>query len=240
MTIPRAPADRLDAVVRACARPGFPAASSAARPTSTRSSSSARLGSSADAVARPGGPAPDRLLPRDPARQRLPVAVRPLRLADPRARDAVALHRRAEARPDLALDLRDRAMPPSAGTRAASRRSTRTCSRRSGGSTTSSTAYAAIKYTGVIVMTSAIFPAYFLARMIVSRPWALFAAVGAVATPALAYAPFLVEEPAAYPWATLVPVPDRQGARRAGRAAGCSERRQRRSSPRSCAASSPS
>jgi hypothetical protein len=66
-----------------------------------------------------------------------------------------------------------------------------------------STAYAAIKYTGVIVMTSAIFPAYFLARMVVSRPWALFAAVGAVATPALAYAPFLVEEPAAYPWATL-------------------------------------
>ncbi len=66
-----------------------------------------------------------------------------------------------------------------------------------------STAYAAIKYTGVILMTSAIFPAYFLARMIVSRPWALFAAVGAVATPALAYAPFLVEEPAAYPWATL-------------------------------------
>ena len=32
-------------------------------------------------------------------------------------------------------------------------------------------------------MTSAIFPTYFLARMIVSRPWALFAAVGAVATP---------------------------------------------------------
>jgi hypothetical protein len=66
-----------------------------------------------------------------------------------------------------------------------------------------STAYAAIKYAGVVVMTSAIFPAYFLARMIVSRPWALFAAVGAVATPALGYAPFLVEEPAAYPWATL-------------------------------------
>jgi hypothetical protein len=65
------------------------------------------------------------------------------------------------------------------------------------------TAYAAIKYTGVVVMTSAIFPTYFLARMIVSRPWALFAAVGAVATPALAYAPFLVEEPAAYPWAAL-------------------------------------
>ena len=65
------------------------------------------------------------------------------------------------------------------------------------------TAYATIKYVGVIVMTSAIFPTYFLARMIVSKPWALFAAVGAVATPALAYAPFLVEEPAAYPWAAL-------------------------------------
>ena len=65
------------------------------------------------------------------------------------------------------------------------------------------TAYATIKYVGVILMTSALFPAYFLARMILSRPWALFAAVGAVATPALAYAPFLVEEPAAYPWAAL-------------------------------------
>jgi hypothetical protein len=65
------------------------------------------------------------------------------------------------------------------------------------------TAYATIKYVGVIVMTSAVFPTYFLARMILSRPWALFAAVGAVATPALAYAPFLVEEPAAYPWAAL-------------------------------------
>jgi hypothetical protein len=65
------------------------------------------------------------------------------------------------------------------------------------------TGYAAIKYVGVIVMTSAIFPAYFLARMIVSKPLALFAATAAVAAPALAYAPFLVEEPMAYPWATL-------------------------------------
>jgi hypothetical protein len=65
------------------------------------------------------------------------------------------------------------------------------------------TAYATIKYVGVVVMTSAIFPTYFLARMVVSRPWALFAAVGAVATPALAYAPFLLEEPAAYPWSAL-------------------------------------
>jgi hypothetical protein len=63
--------------------------------------------------------------------------------------------------------------------------------------------YAAIKYAGVAIMTSAIFPAYFLARTVVSKPWALFAAVATVAAPALAYAGFLVEEPAAYPWATL-------------------------------------
>src|SRR5581483_11685485 len=65
------------------------------------------------------------------------------------------------------------------------------------------TAYATIKYVGVVVMTSAIFPTYFLARTILSKPWALFAAIGAVAAPALAYAPFLVEEPAAYPWSAL-------------------------------------
>lgn len=65
------------------------------------------------------------------------------------------------------------------------------------------TAYAAIKYLGVVVMTSAIFPAYFLARMLVGRPAALFAAVATVATPALAYSSFLLEEPAAYPTAAL-------------------------------------
>ena len=65
------------------------------------------------------------------------------------------------------------------------------------------TAYAAIKYVGVVVMTSAMFPTYFLARMILSKGWSLFAAVGAVAGPALAYSPFLVEEPAAYPWSAL-------------------------------------
>src|SRR5262249_41514892 len=63
--------------------------------------------------------------------------------------------------------------------------------------------YAAIKYVGVVVMTSAMFPTYFLARMVVSKPWALFAAVAGVATPALAYSSFLIEEPAAYPWSAL-------------------------------------
>lgn len=65
-------------------------------------------------------------------------------------------------------------------------------------------AYEAAKLIGVLVMTSAIFPAYALARMLVSKPWALGAAVAATAIPALSYAPFLVEEPLAYPYATLV------------------------------------
>ncbi len=63
-------------------------------------------------------------------------------------------------------------------------------------------AYAAAKYVGVLVMTATIFPAYALARMVVAKPWALFAAVGSVAIPGLTYAPFLVEEPLAYPVAT--------------------------------------
>ena len=51
-------------------------------------------------------------------------------------------------------------------------------------------------------MTAAIFPAYGLARFVVSRPWAIAAAIGAVAAPPLAYAPYLLEEPLAYPFST--------------------------------------
>jgi hypothetical protein len=65
------------------------------------------------------------------------------------------------------------------------------------------TAYAAIKYVGVLVMTSAVFPAYFLARLVVRKPAALFAAAATAAIPSLAYSSFLIEEPLAYPWATL-------------------------------------
>jgi hypothetical protein len=65
------------------------------------------------------------------------------------------------------------------------------------------TAYALLKYEQTLVMLSAIFPAYGLARLVVSRPWAVGAAIGAVAAPALSYAPILVEEPFAYPAATL-------------------------------------
>ncbi len=69
------------------------------------------------------------------------------------------------------------------------------------GSTTAS--WAAAKLILVLAMTSAVFPAYGLARMVVPKPYALAAAGGAVAVPALAYAPILVEEPFAYPLATL-------------------------------------
>lgn len=63
-------------------------------------------------------------------------------------------------------------------------------------------AYAAAKYVGVLVMTATIFPAYALARIVASKPWALFAAAASVAIPAMSYAPFLQEEPLAYPFAT--------------------------------------
>ena len=65
------------------------------------------------------------------------------------------------------------------------------------------TAYEVIKYAQALVMALAIFPAYGIARHVVSRPWALFAAIATIAAPALSYAPILVEEPFAYPVATL-------------------------------------
>jgi hypothetical protein len=64
-------------------------------------------------------------------------------------------------------------------------------------------AFAAVKYVQVLLMTGAIFPAYALARLVVSRPWALFAAVATVAAPALSYSSVLVEEPFAYPATAL-------------------------------------
>jgi hypothetical protein len=65
------------------------------------------------------------------------------------------------------------------------------------------TAYAALKVVNSVVMTSALFPVYFLARMVVGRPAALFAATTAAVVPAFVYTSFVVEEPAAYPWAAL-------------------------------------
>ena len=61
------------------------------------------------------------------------------------------------------------------------------------------TAYALAKAIGAFAMTAAVFPAYALARMLVSRGWALFAAAGSAAIPAFVYAGLILEEPFAYP-----------------------------------------
>ena len=64
-------------------------------------------------------------------------------------------------------------------------------------------AYSAVKYIAVIVMTLTVFPAYGIARMIVGRRSALFVAAASGAIPALAYSSMIVEEPLAYPYSTL-------------------------------------
>jgi hypothetical protein len=64
-------------------------------------------------------------------------------------------------------------------------------------------AYAALKYIDVLVMTAALVPAYLLARMVASRPLALFAAAGTAMVPALIYSAMIVPEPLAYPYSTL-------------------------------------
>ena len=52
-------------------------------------------------------------------------------------------------------------------------------------------------------MTAVVFPTYFLARTIVGKPAALFAATAAAAVPALAYSQVISEEALAYPYAAL-------------------------------------
>ncbi|HTO24547.1 MAG TPA: hypothetical protein VMJ49_01500, partial [Gaiellaceae bacterium] len=64
-------------------------------------------------------------------------------------------------------------------------------------------AYSGVKYLDVFVMAAVVFPAYFLARLVVGRGWALFAAAAAGAIPSLAYSSYIVEETLAYPYATL-------------------------------------
>ena len=66
-----------------------------------------------------------------------------------------------------------------------------------------SDAYGAVKLLGVLLMTATLFPAYGLARLVVSRPAAVLAAVATASAPALSYSPFLVDEPLAYPMSTL-------------------------------------
>ena len=64
-------------------------------------------------------------------------------------------------------------------------------------------AYAAVKYLTVIVMTATVFPAYGIARLMVGRRPALFVAAASAAIPAVAYSSMIVEEPFAYFWSTL-------------------------------------
>ena len=64
-------------------------------------------------------------------------------------------------------------------------------------------AYGAVRYLDVFVMASVVFPTYFLARMLVGRNAALFAAAGAAAIPSLAYSSYIVVENVAYPYAAL-------------------------------------
>jgi hypothetical protein len=64
-------------------------------------------------------------------------------------------------------------------------------------------AYAAVKYIGSVTMATVVFPTYWLARMLMSKRWALLAAASAAAVPAMVYSSFLVEEPLAYPYAAL-------------------------------------
>ncbi|MFO7571264.1 MAG: hypothetical protein R6W48_01505 [Gaiellaceae bacterium] len=66
-----------------------------------------------------------------------------------------------------------------------------------------SAAYATAKLFLVLSMTATVFPAFALARLVVPYWYAVAAAGAAVAVPALAYSPILVEEPLAYPLATL-------------------------------------
>ena len=65
-----------------------------------------------------------------------------------------------------------------------------------------SAAYAAVKYINAVVMCLTAVPAYLLARMLVSRRWALAVALLSIAIPAMGYATSIVPESLAYLWFT--------------------------------------
>jgi hypothetical protein len=65
------------------------------------------------------------------------------------------------------------------------------------------TAYATVKYLAVLIMMSAAFPAFALARLVVGKTASLFVAAASCVIPAMAYSSMLVEEPLAYPYSTL-------------------------------------
>ena len=59
--------------------------------------------------------------------------------------------------------------------------------------------YAAAKLLNAVVMSAAVFPAYWLARSLVRRSFALIVATATIATPAMLYHAYLMSEAAAYP-----------------------------------------
>jgi len=61
------------------------------------------------------------------------------------------------------------------------------------------TGYAVAKALNAVVMSAAVFPAYWLARALVRPSFALLAAAGAVAAPAMLYHAYLLSEALAYP-----------------------------------------
>ena len=61
------------------------------------------------------------------------------------------------------------------------------------------TAYALAKILNAIVMSAAVFPAFWLARMLVRPSFALLAAAATVAAPAMLYSSYLLSEALAYP-----------------------------------------
>ncbi len=63
--------------------------------------------------------------------------------------------------------------------------------------------YEAVKYIGTLTMTASLIPAYLLARTLVPRPLALFAAAGTAMVPALIYGAMIIPEPLAYTYSTL-------------------------------------
>jgi hypothetical protein len=69
--------------------------------------------------------------------------------------------------------------------------------------TSTTSAYAVVKYIGVFTMAAAVFPAYFLTRLVASPRASLVAAAAAGSTPAFAYSSMILSEPLAYFWSTL-------------------------------------
>ena len=65
------------------------------------------------------------------------------------------------------------------------------------------TGYNAVKTFNSLVMTAAMFPTYALARMLMSRPYALLAAIGSVLAPFFIYSAMVMQEPVAYFTAAL-------------------------------------